>query len=145
MKKSILAASCMLAFAAVAEFVSVDLSDGITSVPAGKVVSISAVSTNASGTATFKRVTPLTFSWSETVETVVTNTSVSINGITNNSVRIIRSTNPRSFYAPITNNVCSLAISDGRATTNLTGVVSLPGDRILSSGVLGRAVIVLER
>ena len=143
--RNILAAAALVAFAASAEYISVDLQDGIAAVPAGKVVAISAVSTNASGTATFKRVTPLTFAWTETVETAITNTQISISGVTNHSVRISRATVPHSYSAPITNDVCSLAISSGRATTNLTGVAFLPGDLVIASNILGKAVLVIER
>lgn len=145
MKKILATAIAAIALATAAELVSVDLRDGVASVPAGKVTAIAACSTNLTGTAVFKRITPLSFTWTETTETAVTNWTVSLEGITNSTVRIARTSRPRSFAAPLTNDVCSLTLAAGRAATNLTGIVALPGDMFLVSGLKGRAMLVIEQ
>ena len=145
MKKILATAIAAIALATAAELVPVELRDGVASVPAGKVAAIAACSTNLTGTATFKRITPLSYSWTETTETAITNTTYSGSGATNHTVRIVRTSIPRSFEAPLTNNVCSLTLAAGRAATNLTGIVALPGDLFLVSGLKGRAMLVIEQ
>lgn len=165
---------------------TVELTGADASAPAGRVVAVSAVSTNQTGTLVVSRVTPLRHDWIEEsvvavtnwtysvetattnlVETSVTNVVNAATGVTNvvtnvtvtaisfpvtNSaatVEYARLRTPRTLRMAVTNQMISLTLSGGVASTNCNGgSLILPHDYVVTSGSAlpgGRAYIVIER
>ncbi len=146
-----------------AELASIDLAAGDNAVPTPcRAVLLHAMSTNASGTVTLKRVASHSVSWTEwqTVTNVtysmassnltytVTNAVVSA-GATNyvaatvttnipyrtaTSVRVERLSVPRRVDVVATNDLATVALASGFAATNAFDCVFAPGDRIVGSG-----------
>ncbi len=209
MKKLMMILAACASFAACAEMSAVELKAGDNSVPTpARGIMLHAVSTNASGTVTLKKVTTLALSWTEerTVTNItyttawsnlthtVTNDIVSawrtnaVNGavqtnfidravnavpsvypwpdllITTNQVSSVQFytnipyqvqlsrnvqtlSTPRAALKVVTNDICSVTLSQG-IKTNAVNCILAPGETVLGSGTAfpgGRIQLILER
>ena len=209
MKKLMMILAACASFAACAEMSAVELKAGDNSVPTpARGIMLHAVSTNASGTVTLKKVTTLALSWTETrtvtnityttawsnLTHTVTNDVVSawrtnaVNGavqtnfldravnavpsvypwpdllITTNKVPVVEVytnipyqvesgrtigtvSTPRAALKVVTNDICSVTLSQG-FKTNAVNCVFAPGETVLGSGTAfpgGRIQLILER
>ncbi|MBR2839301.1 MAG: hypothetical protein IKE55_10985 [Kiritimatiellae bacterium] len=140
-KLMILAAVAAVAWVAFAELASVSLESGDNSVPAPcRAVMLHAISTNASGTVTLKKVSSMSYSWqeSQTVTNIVYGTAWSnlTHVVTNNVVTVLRTNLVDTIVS--TNGVTNLVVATNflaRAVNEVPSVYPWPDLLILTNKV----------